>query len=132
MNREIKNMIRKRAQRLAPYLADHLQYQDPSDWVRGQAYRFCYLLLRGPRQFFDAFHHGELHFNLEAIEEVYWEFRSEIEGGGLLHEEKTIILDHNLAVDALLAPDKENVRFLYTGTTQSNRAEGPIKSNIFC
>lgn len=103
MNRETHAMIRSRAERMAPFLADHLTNTDPADYERGHAYRMAYLLLRGPREFLRAFQHGELHLDATAIETVFWELRGEIPGpDGLMPEERALIRDHNAAVDDLL------------------------------
>ena len=98
MEQNTRNLIQSRARRLAPFLADYLQHQDSGDWEKGQAYRFVYLLLRGPRAFLEQFRFSDMRVCEEAIQSVYWELRGEFPGPGeLLSEERIILRDHNLA-----------------------------------
>lgn len=98
MDREKRDLIRSRALRIAPFLADYLQNEDPTDWEKGQAYRFCYLLLKGPRAFLNQFRFGDLRLCEEAIQSVYWTLRGEFPGPAeLLEAERVILRDHNLA-----------------------------------
>jgi hypothetical protein len=78
---------------------------DGSDYSFGQAYRFVYLLLRGPKAYLEAFREGgDLKIDLEEIREVWWAYRSDLPGSpGLTNDEAIIVCDHNVAVDEHLA-----------------------------
>lgn len=103
MNREIRELIRRRAERIGAFAGDFLTYEDPADFERGQAFRWAVLVTKGPRAFLHAFKEGELHLDDTAIESVYWSVRGEIPGPhGLMSEERIIIRDHNGAVDDYL------------------------------
>ena len=104
MNKESKELIQSRARRLMPYLADYLQHNDPTAYEEGHGYRYCFLLLKGPRAFLQAFMHGELYISPAALERIFWEARGEIPGQhGISLEEREIIARHNHAVDDFLA-----------------------------
>lgn len=104
MTKEVKRLILSRAERILPYLADFLSHENSACHLKGSAYRFGYLLVRGPREYLQAFQHGELHIDAEAVEEVYWELRGEMPGPhGLMPDERIILRDHRVAVDEHLS-----------------------------
>ncbi len=96
-----REIIRTRAARLAPYLADYLQTQDSAAREESYGYKYCYLVLKGPKAYLSAFLHGELHIDEEAVETLFWSLRDELPGPsqGLLHAERQIINQHNREVD---------------------------------
>ena len=92
-------LIQSRARRLAPYLADFLQNEDSADFDRGQTYKFTYLILKGPRKYFEQFQYGEMQLDRESIQSIYWMLREEIPGPGqLLEAEERILANHNSEV----------------------------------
>jgi|GEM_PF-5762234 len=99
MMTEKRELIQLRAMRLAPFLADYLTFTDSGNFEKGQAYRFTYLTLKGPRAFLQTFQYGELKLDRDSIQSVYWELRGEITGPGqLLPEEEEMIARHNAEV----------------------------------
>lgn len=70
-----------------------------------EAYRFSYLILRGPRKFLETFKNGELLLNFDLISAGYFMLRFDLAGErGLNSEEGKIILNHNEEVQRLLSP----------------------------
>ena len=125
METKLKRLIESRASRLFPYLADHLTNVDPAAFVEGNGYRYCYLVLKGPKSYLAAFLHGELHIDEDALDSLYWTLRDEIPGPhGLLHEERELLARHGHEVDAwlrrngrpssiaLAAPERQVMGFL--------------------
>lgn len=83
-------------------LTSELLMEDEGDDVQGEAYRFSYLILRGPKSFKKTFQDGTLYLDQNKISDSYWSWRFDIPGTkGLMREEEDIILHHNKQVDAL-------------------------------
>ena len=75
---------------------------EKEDAIQAEAYKFCYLLLRGPKQFKYAFDAGDLRLDKSKINDGYWEWRFDIPGPkGLTDEESRLIEFHNQQVEML-------------------------------
>ena len=75
---------------------------DREDEIQAEVYKFCYLILRGPKQFKYAFDVGELKLDESKINDGYWEWRFDIPGPkGLTDEETRLIEFHNQQVEML-------------------------------
>ncbi|MGK5083740.1 hypothetical protein WDW37_10590 [Bdellovibrionota bacterium FG-1] len=119
MDPSTRDLIRRRAETLFPILRDEL-LEVPESPELGEAYRFVYLLLRGPRAFLSAFQNGELTLDLESIEEVYWSYRSHLPGmTGLMNEERLIIRDHNTEASDHTARSQPGLRVIRADTPWS-------------
>ncbi len=119
MNEEIRRTLECRARGLFPYLADHLANVNPASFEESHGYRYCFLLIKGPKEFLKTFIHDELHLDEAAIEAVFWATRGEIPGPhGLMNEERALVALHNHAVDEWLA---KNDRILPTITDRGRQ-----------
>lgn len=69
-----------------------------------EAYRFSYLVLRGPKKFLNAFGAGNLFLDLDAISSTYFMLRFDLVGPkGLTAEEEHVIYIHNEEVGKFLS-----------------------------
>ena len=76
--------------------------EDEGDDIQGEAYRFTFLVLRGPKSFRQAFQSGKLYLDREKIYDGYWGWRFDIPGTrGLSQEEASMIDYHNQMVREL-------------------------------
>jgi hypothetical protein len=88
--------------KLVSDLTTKLLMEDEGDDVQGEAYRFSFLVLRGPKSFRQAFQIGKLYLDREKIYDGYWAWRFDIPGvRGLSQDEAIIIEHHNEMVQAL-------------------------------
>ena len=91
----MNQLIMHRA-KLVNELSSKLLMEDEEVDVQGEAYRFTYLILRGPKSFRQAFQEGKLYLDREKIYDGYWGWRFDIPGvSGLSAEEASIIDHHN-------------------------------------
>lgn len=75
---------------------------EKEDVIQAETYKFCYLLLRGPKQFKYAFEAGDLWLDESKIHDGYWEWRFDVPGPkGLSDEEVRLIEFHNQQVEML-------------------------------
>lgn len=94
-------LISQRAKRIYE-LSSQLLLEDETDDVQGEAYRFSYLVLRGPKSFKKAFEHGRLDLEAEKIRDAFWAWRFDLQGPkGLTQEEMDLIDFHNEQVEGL-------------------------------
>lgn len=84
------------AERAAALLQD-----DPEDTTAAAAFKFGYLVLRGPADFLNRFRVGALTIDMDELIDFAWSMRHELVGGQqLLPEEIEIIEEHNLEATA--------------------------------
>ncbi len=93
-------LIRDRARSMAERAAALLQ-DDPEDATAAAAFKFGYLVLRGPADFLNRFGIGSLTIDADEVVDFAWSMRHELMGGQeLLPEEIEIIDEHNLEATA--------------------------------
>jgi hypothetical protein len=89
--------------KLVSELSSKLLMEDEGDDIQGEAYRFAYLILRGPKSFRQAFQDGKLYLDKEKVYDGYWGWRFDIPGVRGLAADEVIIIDyHNEMVSALV------------------------------
>ena len=87
--------IAQRAKRVSE-LCSQLLIEDEGDEVQVEAYRFTYLVLRGPKSFRHTFQAGSLYLDRGKIQDACWAWRFDIPGArGLTQEEVRMIDYHN-------------------------------------
>jgi len=97
----MSQLIIQRA-KLISELTCKLLMEDEGDDIQGEAYRFSFLVLRGPKSFRQAFQAGKLYLDKEKIHDAYWAWRFDVPGTrGLSQEEASIIDYHNQMVRQL-------------------------------
>lgn len=83
-------------------LSGQLLIEDESDDIQGEAYRYAFLLLRGPKSFRHAFEEGVLYLEMDKIRDAFWGWRFDLPGvRGLTQEEMDLIDFHNEQVSRL-------------------------------
>ena len=96
----MKEQIIARAKKIYQLSSEILVERE--DEIQSETYKFCYLLLRGPKQFKYAFDVGDLRLDESKIHDGYWEWRFDIPGPkGLTDEEVRLIEFHNQQVQML-------------------------------
>ena len=95
--------MKERMQILFDLTKDYLLEVDASDYDIGEAYKFSYVVLRGPRNFLNAFREGELSLDPEAIRNTLARFRRDLpdQYPDFYHEEEKFIDKHNYEVQKL-------------------------------
>lgn len=95
MNHEMKELIEARARALGR-IAQNILLEDETDELAGIAFRWAFLILRRPRCYFDAFHHGEIRLDPELLGVAFEHFAGYLPGAaGLLRVEREIVEEHN-------------------------------------
>lgn len=103
MDMQTKQLIASRAKRLFPFVHNYLRYEDEADPSFGAAFKFAWLLLKGPRDYLRTFGSGELMIDADLVDDLYFQYRHELPGRpGLMNEEKIIVRDHNFEVKKYL------------------------------
>ncbi len=98
MTDEVKRIISKRADVVFRLTQFYLLNEDAADYSVGEAFKFSYLLRYRPKKFLSTFKDGSITIDADEVDSIFWSYRQEIPGnGGLLHEEKVLIRDHNEA-----------------------------------
>jgi hypothetical protein len=83
-------------------LSSKLLMDDEGDDIQGEAYRFAFLVLRGPKSFKQAFSGGRLSLDKDKVYDGFWGWRFDIPGTrGLSSEEASMIDFHNQRVQEL-------------------------------
>lgn len=83
-------------------LSSQLLMEDEADEIQGEAYRFSYLLLKGPKNFKSTFEEGVLYLDKEMIRQAFWSWRFDLPGTrGLSQDEMDLIDFHNEQVSRL-------------------------------
>lgn len=96
------NQLTVQRAKMVSDLSRKLLMEDEADEIQGEVYRFSYLVLRGPKNFRQAFREGMLYLDREKVYDGYWGWRFDIPGErGLTQDEVSIIDYHNEMVRAL-------------------------------
>lgn len=102
MNKDTKSLIHERAATLFPLLRQILMDANTSDYALEEAFRFCFLILKKPQGFLEAFRHGMLKIDETLVFDAYHGFRFDLPGPvGIMAEEREIIQLHNEEVNKL-------------------------------
>ncbi len=95
MNNQTRDFVRNRAQALFPIIRDQLnnEYELNEEW--GHAFKLCFLLLKGPREYFRNFEEG-LVINIPDVDDIFMQLEEYLPGpSGLTIAEKEILKHHN-------------------------------------
>jgi hypothetical protein len=96
MNQDLKEIIRTRAFALLPAIRDELNRSYEIRSELGEAFKWCYLVLYGPKRFLEKFREAKLLIELNDIRNVYTDYNEYIGGKyGLMDEEIEMIKIHN-------------------------------------
>jgi hypothetical protein len=99
MEATTRMMIRDRARAMAERAAGLLQ-DDPEDTTAAAAFKYGYLVLRGPADFLSRFGIGSLSIDVDEVVDFAWSMRHELVGcQELMPEEIEIIDEHNTEAD---------------------------------
>ncbi|MDD4976751.1 MAG: hypothetical protein PHY93_20515 [Bacteriovorax sp.] len=91
----IDEITRRRASTVFELTKERLLDGDENESI-SEAYRFSYLVLRGPRIFLGIFGDGDLYLDFDKINNGYFMLRFDLYGKkGLSEEEEQIIDIHN-------------------------------------
>lgn len=94
-------LIKQRALKIYE-LSRQLLMEDESDDVQGEAYRYSYLVLSGPKSFKHSFEDGRLYLEAEKIRDAFWGWRFDLPGPrGLTEDELALVEFHNEQVKQL-------------------------------
>ncbi len=97
MEDNFKLLIQERARQIAERAISILQDEDPGDTTAGAAFKFAFLLLRGPKAFLGRFGVGSLSIDADEVRDFCWTLRHELPGGPELSDEEIEILnEHNM------------------------------------
>jgi len=98
VNEDLKNFIARRAEVAFRLTQFYLLNEDASDYSVGETFKYAYLIRYRPKKFLSTFKDGSIVIDLDEVDSIFWSYRQEIPGsGGLCHEEKILIRDHNEA-----------------------------------
>jgi hypothetical protein len=100
--------IKKRAEIILSITQDYLMDIDNSHFEIGEAYKYGYLVLRGPKNYLNAFKEGSLFLDLESVRSIIAKFYEEMPDKypDLNSSEIKVIEQHNQEVATFLKKEE--------------------------
>jgi hypothetical protein len=109
MDNNTKVRIQERARMIAERAISILQDEDPDDTTALAAFKYGWLVLRGPKAFLERFGAGALEIERAEVVDFAWMLRHELPGGPeFTLAELEIIDEHNLEAAAYVQSSPRN------------------------
>lgn len=109
MDNNTKLRIQERARLIAERAISILQDEDPDDTTAVAAFKYGWLVLRGPKAFLERFGAGALEIERAEVVDFAWTLRHELAGEPeLTPTELEIIDEHNAEAEAYVRSSPRN------------------------